>query len=59
MLLLMLICSNYTDIQGVVVTLMTLSSFGKGIGALGWAVMSDTTPGEITRFAGGVFNIWR
>jgi ACS family glucarate transporter-like MFS transporter len=52
-----MIACNYTDIQWVVVALMALSFFGKGIGALGWAVMSDTAPKEITGFAGGVFNM--
>jgi len=36
---------------------MALSFFGKGIGALGWAVMSDTAPKEITGLTGGVFNM--
>lgn len=52
-----MIACNYTDIQWIVVALMALSFFGKGIGALGWAVMSDTAPKEITGFAGGVFNM--
>jgi ACS family glucarate transporter-like MFS transporter len=52
-----MIACNYTDVQWIVVALMALSFFGKGIGALGWAVMSDTAPKEITGFAGGVFNM--
>jgi MFS transporter, ACS family, glucarate transporter len=47
---------NYTDIQWIVVALMALAFFGKGVGALGWAVMSDCAPKEITGLAGGVFN---
>jgi ACS family glucarate transporter-like MFS transporter len=47
---------NYTDLQWMVVALMALSFFGKGIGALGWAVMSDAAPREITGLAGAVFN---
>jgi ACS family glucarate transporter-like MFS transporter len=52
-----MIACNYTDVQWIVVALMALSFFGKGIGALGWAVMSDCAPKEITGFAGGVFNM--
>ena len=52
-----MVACNYTDIQWLVVALMALSFFGKGIGALGWAVMSDTAPKQITGFAGGVFNM--
>jgi ACS family glucarate transporter-like MFS transporter len=52
-----MIACNYTDLQWVVVGLMAFAFFGKGIGALGWAVMSDAAPKEITGLAGGVFNM--
>ena len=52
-----MIACNYTDLQWVVVALMALAFFGKGVGALGWAVMSDAAPREITGLAGGVFNM--
>jgi ACS family glucarate transporter-like MFS transporter len=48
---------NYTNDVPVVVFFMALAFFGKGIGALGWAVMSDCAPKEITGLAGGVFNM--
>jgi ACS family glucarate transporter-like MFS transporter len=35
---------------------MALAFFGKGIGALGWAVVSDTTPKQIAGLSGGLFN---
>jgi ACS family glucarate transporter-like MFS transporter len=57
LLSMVMIACNYTDLQWVVVALMALSFFGKGIGALGWAVMSDAAPREITGLAGGVFNM--
>ena len=34
---------------------MALAFFGKGIGALGWAVVSDTSPKE-AGVSGGLFN---
>ncbi len=52
-----MIACNYTDLQWVVVGLMALAFFGKGVGALGWAVMSDAAPREITGLAGAVFNM--
>ncbi len=52
-----MIACNYTDLQWVVVGLMAFAFFGKGIGALGWAVMSDAAPKQITGLAGGVFNM--
>lgn len=51
----MVIC-NFVDAQWVVVFLMALAFFGKGIGALGWAVVSDTSPKEIAGLSGGLFN---
>jgi ACS family glucarate transporter-like MFS transporter len=38
----MIIC-NYVDAQWLVVFIMALAFFGKGVGALGWAVISDRT----------------
>lgn len=35
---------------------MTLAFFGKGIGALGWAVVADTSPKQIAGLSGGLFN---
>lgn len=52
-----MIACNYTDVQWIVVALMALAFFGKGVGALGWAVMSDASPKQITGLAGGVFNM--
>jgi ACS family glucarate transporter-like MFS transporter len=47
---------NYVDGQAFVVGLMALAFFGKGIGALGWAVVSDTSPKEAGGVSGGLFN---
>jgi ACS family glucarate transporter-like MFS transporter len=51
----MIIC-NYIDSETVVVAVMAVSFFGKGIGSLGWAVVSDTSPKEIAGLSGGLFN---
>jgi MFS transporter, ACS family, glucarate transporter len=53
----MLVC-NYVDAQWLVVTIMALAFMGKGIGALGWAVMADTVPPRIAGFSGGLFNMF-
>lgn len=47
---------NYVEGQALVVGLMALAFFGKGIGALGWAVVSDTSPKEAGGVSGGLFN---
>ena len=51
----MILC-NYVDAQWLVIALMALAFFGKGVGALGWAVVSDTSPKEIAGLSGGLFN---
>jgi ACS family probable galactarate transporter len=53
-----IILCNYTDNTALVVALMALAFFGKGFGALGWPVISDTAPKEIVGLCGGVFNVF-
>ena len=47
---------NYTSSIGLVIFLMSFSFFGKGFGALGWAVVADTSPKNAIGLSGGVFN---
>jgi hypothetical protein len=42
----------------LVILVMALAFFGKGIGALGWAVLSDACPKEIAGLSGGSFNMF-
>lgn len=51
-----MIACNYVDVQGIVVAVMALAFFGKGLGALGWAVVADTSPKEIAGLSGALFN---
>jgi ACS family glucarate transporter-like MFS transporter len=51
-----IIACNYVNGQALVVGFMALAFFGKGIGALGWAVVSDTSPKEAGGVSGGLFN---
>ena len=53
----MVLC-NYVDAHWLVIGVMALAFFGKGIGALGWAVISDTAPREIAGLSGGLFNMF-
>lgn len=52
-----LLC-NYTDSQAMIMLFMTLAFFGKGVAALGWAVMSDAAPREATGLSGSIFNLF-
>jgi ACS family glucarate transporter-like MFS transporter len=51
----MVIC-NYVDADWIVILVMSLAFFGKGIGALGWAVVADTSPKEAGGMSGALFN---
>jgi ACS family glucarate transporter-like MFS transporter len=51
----MMVC-NYVSADWIVVVIMCLAFFGKGFGALGWTVVSDTSPKEIMGLSGGLFN---
>ncbi|MBD1551449.1 MFS transporter [Pseudomonas typographi] len=53
----MVVC-NYVQLDWLVVGLMALAFFGKGVGALGWAVMADTAPKQIAGISGGLFNMF-
>lgn len=53
----MLMC-NYVNVEWMVIGFMAMAFFGKGIGALGWAVMADTAPKEISGLSGGLFNMF-
>ena len=51
-----MITCNYIDTDWIIVCLMALSFFGKGLGALGWAVMADVAPKQAIGLAGSLFN---
>jgi ACS family glucarate transporter-like MFS transporter len=51
-----MIACNYVGSATVVVAIMAFAFFGKGLGALGWAVVSDTSPKEIAGLSGALFN---
>ncbi|TDN69758.1 ACS family glucarate transporter-like MFS transporter/ACS family D-galactonate transporter-like MFS transporter [Paraburkholderia sp. BL10I2N1] len=49
---------NYVTADWIVVALMSLAFFGKGVGALGWAVVADTSPKEAIGLSGSIFNMF-
>ena len=52
-----MIACNFASSSLVVMILMSVSFFGKGIGALGWTVISDTSPKGLIGVNGGLFNL--
>ncbi|NBB13636.1 MFS transporter [Pseudomonas sp. SLFW] len=51
-----MIACNYIDAEWLVVAVMAIAYFGKGFGAVGWAVVADTAPKQIAGLCGGMFN---
>lgn len=54
----MIVLCNFTTNMTMVIAFMALAFFGKGVGALGWAVMSDAAPQSVTGLASGIFNMF-
>lgn len=52
-----LLC-NFTNSQLFILLFMAIAFFGKGVAALGWAVMSDAAPREATGLSGSIFNLF-
>lgn len=52
----LLVGANFADSNVVVIALMAIAFFGKGLAAIGWAVLSDTAPENMVGLSGGVFN---
>ncbi len=53
-----IIVCNYTASQSLMLLFMSISFFGKGIGALGWTVISDTSPKGMVGINGALFNLF-
>jgi len=52
-----MIACNYAHTQTLMLVLMSISFFGKGFGALGWTVISDTSPKGLVGINGALFNL--
>lgn len=53
-----IVACNYVDSVGLVLLFMSVAFFGKGVGALGWAVVSDVAPRRAAGLSGGMFNMF-
>jgi ACS family glucarate transporter-like MFS transporter len=51
-----IIACNYVASPLLVIVLIALAFFGKGVGSLGWAVVSDTSPKQAPGLNAGLFN---
>lgn len=52
-----MVACNYVGTRTAVIAIMSLAFFGKGFGALGWTVVSDTSPRALVGINGGLFNL--
>ena len=52
----LIIACAYIESSALIVVVMAVAFFGKGIASLGWAVVSDTSPREFVGVTGGIFN---
>ncbi|MBP1763112.1 MAG: d-galactonate transporter [Firmicutes bacterium] len=52
-----IIVCNYVDTEWLVIAVMSVAFFGKGLGQLGWTVNSDTAPKAIVGLSGAVLNV--
>jgi MFS transporter, ACS family, glucarate transporter len=51
-----IIACVYIQQEWLIIVVMALAFFGKGVASLGWAVVSDTSPKELVGVTGGIFN---
>lgn len=47
---------NFVQSPLFIIAIMSLAFFGKGVAAIGWAVISDIAPKEVPGLAAGIFN---
>lgn len=52
-----IIVANYVQSTAVVIFVLTVAFFCKGLGSLGWSVVADTSPKEMVGLSGGIFNM--
>ena len=53
----LIVACNYTGSQNLMLLFMCCAFFGKSFAAVGWAVVSDTSPKQLVGVTGGVFNM--
>ncbi|KAA1014579.1 MFS transporter [Paraburkholderia panacisoli] len=52
-----IVLANYVQSTAVVVAVMSVAFFAKGIGNLGWCILGDVSPKKAMGISGGMFNL--
>jgi ACS family glucarate transporter-like MFS transporter len=53
-----IVVANYVSSVAIVIAVMSLAFFAKGVGNLGWCIVGDVSPKESMGIAGGMFNLF-
>lgn len=51
-----IVLANYFESDVLVIVVMSIAFFAKGVGNLGWCIVGDVSPKEIMGISGGIFN---
>lgn len=51
-----IILANYTSSAGLIIVIMSVAFFAKGMAGLTWTLVGDMSPKEIIGLSGGIFN---
>lgn len=52
-----IVIANYVSSEVIVIGVMSLAFFAKGVGNLGWCIVGDVSPKETMGISGGIFNL--
>jgi ACS family glucarate transporter-like MFS transporter len=52
-----IVLANYVQSTAVVIAVMSIAFFAKGIGNLGWCILGDVSPKKAMGISGGMFNL--
>nr|WP_176079905.1 MFS transporter [Paraburkholderia tropica] len=52
-----IVAANYVHSNVIVIAVMSLAFFAKGVGNLGWCIIGDVSPKSAMGISGGIFNL--
>ncbi len=52
-----IVVANYVQSTSVVILVMSIAFFAKGVGNLGWCIVGDVSPKNAMGISGGIFNL--
>lgn len=53
-----IVVANYTQSTALVILVMSIAFFAKGVGNLGWCIVGDVSPKRAMGISGAMFNFW-